>query len=181
MTTTDVENRTTTERDDLIAMLEHARFFLRFTTRDLTDDQARLHTTPSAFCLGDLVKHVTEVERGWSEFLVVGADALRTNGKDFADWTEDDYAERDRSFRMGPDESLADVLADYERVATQTNAIVREVASLDTVHELPKAPWDMDEAWSVRRAILHIAAETAQHAGHADIIRESLDGAKSMG
>ena len=47
---------------------------------------------------------------------------------------------------------------------------------------LPEAPWfTPGESWSARRVLLHIIAETAQHAGHADIIRESLDGAKSMG
>ena len=47
---------------------------------------------------------------------------------------------------------------------------------------LPKAPWhEPGSRWSARRVLLHVIAETAQHAGHADIIRESLDGAKSMG
>ncbi len=47
---------------------------------------------------------------------------------------------------------------------------------------LPPAPWfEPGARWSARRVLLHMIAETAQHAGHADIIRESLDGAKSMG
>ena len=46
----------------------------------------------------------------------------------------------------------------------------------------PPAPWfKPGSRWSARRALLHVLAETAQHAGHADIIRESLDGAKTMG
>jgi hypothetical protein len=54
--------------------------------------------------------------------------------------------------------------------------------SLDDSHPLPEAPWfEPGARWSARRVILHILAETAQHAGHADIIRESLDGAKTMG
>ena len=53
---------------------------------------------------------------------------------------------------------------------------------LDRVQLLPVAPWhEPGSAWSVRRALAHIVAETAQHAGHADIIREAIDGAKSMG
>ena len=53
--------------------------------------------------------------------------------------------------------------------------------SLNAGHPLPKAPWfQPGESWSARQVLLHIIAETAQHAGHADIIRESLDGAKSM-
>ena len=53
---------------------------------------------------------------------------------------------------------------------------------LDVSHPLPAAPWfEPGARWSLRRVLLHIIAETAQHAGHADIIRETLDGAKTMG
>ena len=53
---------------------------------------------------------------------------------------------------------------------------------LDADHPLPDAPWfEAGARWSARRVLLHVLAETAQHAGHADIIRESLDGAKTMG
>jgi len=47
---------------------------------------------------------------------------------------------------------------------------------------LPSAPWfEPGSSWSVRRVLLHVIAETSQHAGHADILRESIDGAKTMG
>ena len=170
------------EREDLIAALAHARFYLRFTTRDLTDDQARIRTTASSFCLAGVIKHVTEVERGWAEFLVRGKAAMTNKaGQDFIDWTEDDFRELRQTEEMGPNETLAQVLAEHERAAAATDRTIRALDSLETTRALPKAPWPMDEAWSARRAILHILAETTQHAGHADIIRESLDGAKSMG
>ena len=58
----------------------------------------------------------------------------------------------------------------------------RTLPDLDAAHPLPQAPWFPPGAsWSARRVLLHIMAETAQHAGHADIIREALDGAKTMG
>ncbi|MEP6625690.1 MAG: DUF664 domain-containing protein, partial [Acidimicrobiia bacterium] len=54
--------------------------------------------------------------------------------------------------------------------------------TLDADHALPEAPWfEPGARWSARRTLLHIIAETAQHAGHADIIREAIDGAKTMG
>ncbi|GAB95036.1 hypothetical protein BJY21_001682 [Kineosphaera limosa] len=57
-----------------------------------------------------------------------------------------------------------------------------ETADLDLTHELPVAPWFEEGArWSVRHVALHILAEISQHAGHADIIREAIDGQHTMG
>jgi hypothetical protein len=73
-------------------------------------------------------------------------------------------------------------LADYAEAARLTDELVTSLPSLNAGHPLPKAPWfEPGASWSARRVLLHIITETAQHAGHADIIRESLDGAKSMG
>ena len=56
------------------------------------------------------------------------------------------------------------------------------LADLNATQPLPTAPWfEPGRSWSARRVLLHVIAETAQHAGHADIIRESLDGQKTMG
>jgi hypothetical protein len=84
-------------------------------------------------------------------------------------------------FRMLEGETLAGLLAEYDRVAQRTDDLVRSLPDLDASHPLPEAPWfEKGASWSARRVLLHVIAETAQHAGHADIIRESLDGAKSM-
>ncbi|MFL6123770.1 DinB family protein [Actinophytocola sp.] len=168
----------TGERADLLAMLAQARHFLRFTTRDLTDEQARTRTTASELCLGGLVKHVTAAERGWADFIVDGTVAM----KDFSSMTEEDFAKRTDEFRLLPDETLAGVLAEYAEVARRTDELVATLPDLGVSHPLPKAPWfEPGARWSARLVLMHIIAETAQHAGHADIIRESLDGAKSMG
>jgi uncharacterized damage-inducible protein DinB len=169
---------TDAEREDLLAMLAKHRHFLRFTTRELTDEQARQRTTASELCLGGLIKHVTSVERGWADFIVEGASAM----PDFTSMTEEDWSRRAEEFRLLPGETLADVLADYAKVAERTDGLVRALPDLNAAHPLPKAPWfPPGESWTARRVLMHIMAETAQHAGHADIIRESLDGAKSMG
>jgi len=166
------------ERADLLTALAKQRHFLRFTTRGLTDEQAAQRTTVSELCLGGLVKHVTAVEQGWVDFILERPSAM----KDFAAMTEEDYAQRADQFRLLPGETLAAVLADYAEVARRTDELVASLPSLSAGHPLPKAPWfESGESWSDRRVLLHIIAETAQHAGHADIIRESLDGAKSMG
>ncbi|TPQ16455.1 DinB family protein [Streptomyces sporangiiformans] len=168
----------TDERTDLLETLAKHRQFLRLTTRDLTDEQAGQRTTVSELCLGGLIKHVTSVERGWVDFIRNGPSAMG----DFTAMTEADWARRADEFRMLPGETLAGVLADYAETADRTDELVAALPDLNAAHPLPKAPWFEGEArWSARRVLLHIIAETAQHAGHADIIRESLDGAKSMG
>ena len=77
---------------------------------------------------------------------------------------------------------LSGLLEHYDEVARRTDAVVASVPDLDAEHPLPEAPWfEKGANWSARRVLLHIIAETAQHAGHADILRETLDGSKTMG
>jgi hypothetical protein len=67
-------------------------------------------------------------------------------------------------------------------VARRTDDLVRELSSLDMSQPLPEAPWfEPGASWSARRVLVHVIGETSQHAGHADIIREAIDGAKTMG
>ncbi|OEJ94997.1 DinB family protein [Streptomyces thermolilacinus] len=168
----------TGERADLLQTLDLHRNFLRFTTQGLTDEQAGLRTTVSALCLGGLIKHVAATERTWADFILEGPSAM----PDFSAMTEADSAERAGEFRLLPGETLAGVLAEYEAVARRTDELVAALPDLDMDHPLPQAPWFQPGVrWSARRVLLHVIAETAQHAGHADIIRESLDGAKTMG
>ncbi|MET7987010.1 MULTISPECIES: DinB family protein [unclassified Streptomyces] len=168
----------TGERADLLETLAQHRQFLRFTTRDLTDEQAGRRTTASQLCLGGLIKHVTAVERTWVQFILDGPSAM----PDFTAMTEADWARRADEFRMLPGETLTGVLADYAEVARRTDELVVTLPDLGAAQPLPKAPWSESGArWSARRVLMHIIAETAHHAGHADIIRESLDGAKTMG
>jgi len=168
----------TGERADLLASLAKARHFLRFTTRDISEEQARQRTTVSELTLGGLIKHVTAAERNWQNFIQHGPSAA----PDFSNLTEQDYANWANGFRLLDDETLAGALAEYEKVAGQTDELIATLPDLDASHELPPAPWNPPgERWSARRTLLHIAAETFQHAGHADIIRETLDGQKTMG
>jgi len=166
------------ERADLLAALAARRHFLRVTVRDLTDEQARQRTTASELTLGGLIKHVADTEQGWANFMVEGPSAMG----DFSAMTEADFARWADQFKLLPGQTLAGVLDSYAEVARRTDELVAALPDLDAAHPLPKAPWfPPGEHWSARRVILHIIAETAQHAGHADIIRESLDGAKSTG
>jgi hypothetical protein len=161
----------TGERADLLQTLNQHRGFLRYTLSGLTDEQAAQRTTVSELCLGGLIKHVSGVESRWMRFAVGGAEAMEAEPYDWAG-----------QFRMADGETVAGLLAAYEEVARHTNELVATLPDLDASYPLPVAPWfPPGTSWSVRRVLLHIIAETSQHAGHADIIRESLDGQKTMG
>ena len=163
----------TRERADLIESLRRHRSFLRFTVRGLTDEQARQRPTVSALNLAGLIKHVAATEAEWVRFAEGGAEAMHRN------WGPDALT---RHWHLAPGETLASVLADYEAVARHTDDLVAALPDLDADHALPEAPWfEPGARWSARRVFLHVIAETAQHAGHADILRESIDGQKTMG
>jgi uncharacterized damage-inducible protein DinB len=148
------------ERSDLLEMLGKQRDFLRYTTQGLSDEQARARTTVSELTLGGLVKHVADVEQSWVAFIVEGPSALGNA----SEMTEEDWSRRRDGFRLLEGE------------------MVRTLPDLGATQPLPSAPWFQSEArWSARRVLLHIIAETAQHCGHADIVRESIDGQKTMG
>jgi hypothetical protein len=169
----------TGERADLAESLSKARYFLRFTTRDLTDEQAAQRTTVSALTVGGLIKHVTGVERQWCRFILDGP--APDQGGNY--WQDESVVQAYLDgFRMLPGDTLAGLLEEYEATARQTDELLATLPDLDVSHPLPKAPWfEPGAEWSARRTLLHVISETSQHAGHADIIRESLDGAKSMG
>ena len=165
---------TDSERADLLDALAKHRGFMTQTVRDITDEQAAQRTTVSALCLGGLIKHLTRMEERWAGFVERGPDAMTM--------TPASYEAHAASFRMEPGETLASIVTRYEQACRRTDELLSTLPSLEEAQPLPDAPWFPPGAtWTARRVVLHILAETAQHAGHADIIREALAGAKTMG
>jgi hypothetical protein len=177
--TTTTEDRSRVEREDLVALLERHRGFFLHTVQGLTDEQARLTPTVSALSLGGLVKHVSATVDSWLDFVEHGAPEAAGEGEGEGEG-EGAYAAYTDGFRLLPTETLAGALAGYADVAARAVALARTV-DLDAAHPLPEAPWFARESWTNRRVLLHVVAETAQHAGHADIIRETIDGQRTMG
>jgi uncharacterized damage-inducible protein DinB len=160
------------ERDDILESLTAHRAFLLRTVSGITDEQARQRLTVSELTLGGIVKHVSQVESGWADFIVDGP--VQPGPEQQQAWMD--------GFVLREDQTLAGVIADYDKVAQRTDELVRTLPDLDASHPLPAAPWFPPGATrSARRVFVHIVAETAQHAGHADILRETLDGQKTMG
>jgi uncharacterized damage-inducible protein DinB len=158
------------ERDGLLSFLAHQRYLVHVAGHGLSDEQSRMTPAASTLSIGGLVKHLASVERNWMDTVL-----QRWSGSGEADYLA--------SFTLGPGETLAGVLEDYDRVAKETEAIVADIADLgQPVPVPPGVPWFPEDvrAWSVRWVLLHLIEETARHAGHADIIRESLDGATAV-
>ncbi|WP_336921805.1 mycothiol transferase [Aquipuribacter sp. SD81] len=161
------------ERADLLESLATQRYLFRLTLDGLDDAQVRSRPTRSELSLGGLVTHVTLMERQWAGFVVDGPSAMAED--------EAGQAAFDASFTLPGGTSLAEALEAWDAAAAATDELVRTV-DLDATQPLPDAPWFPPGAVrSARRAFVHLTAEIAQHAGHADMLREHIDGAKTMG
>lgn len=149
----------------------------------------------SALSIASLLKHVADTEEQWMDFAVRGAEAFGDStvydadvdweavdaeaATNDGDWSDSDW--EDTRFVLTDEETLEVLRARVAEVAAKTEAILREV-DLDVTHPLPEAPWfDAGASWSARRVALHVIAEISQHSGHADIIREAVDGQRTMG
>ena len=155
------------EQEGLLAYLAQMRYGLRLTAYGLTAEQLRATPTASTLSVGGLIKHCASTEEGWLATVRGEPQAV-------------DYGRYQRDFAMADGETIDDVLARYDRAAEQTEKTVAELDNLD--HRIPidhSVPWnrtDLDH-WTLRWVLLHLIEETARHTGHADIIRESIDGA----
>lgn len=152
-----------------MAFLAQQRDLLRTAAHGLTDEQARSTPTASSLSVGGLIKHAAAIERGWM------VDVRGEGGDIDMEAAEASYGD---DMVMGPDETLAALVADLDAAAAETEALVAGLP-MDHPVPVPDLPWFPDdvEAWSLRFVLLHLIEEHARHAGHADIIREHVDGA----
>jgi hypothetical protein len=141
----------------------------------LTDEQARSRPTVSELSIGGLVKHATQLQRNWMKRVAAAPDAPPRDPRPFDEITKN-FAEQ---HVMRPDETLDGLLAAL-KAENATSLHLVETADLDAEvpvpHEVPWFPKNV-KSWSVRWVILHVIHELTRHSGHADIIRESIDGA----
>ena len=157
------------EREVLLGFLGQQRDALRYAVHGLDQDQASARPTISELNLVGLMKHAALVERAWTSFLITGDTSV------FA--PQDDWAD---GFRLTEGETVEDVIALADEQARLTVKVVGALEDLaaplpPTADLVPWIPGGM--VWTARWGLLHLIEETARHAGHADIIRESIDGA----
>lgn len=145
------------ERTGLGTFLESQRASILEKSAGLTEEQARSQSTASDFCMLTLVKHVAFVERRWFQLEIARRqiDGL---------WPPPD----DRELRIEDGDTLASVRAFYEGIIADNRVILDAVTDLDEVSPAT----GLNRRW----VLLHLLEELARHAGHADLIRESLDG-----
>jgi len=149
------------ERGQLLAFLAGQRASLRATIAGLDAAQLRARPTSSAMALGTLVKHVALDERRW----VVAAVGGRPEGL----WpVEDPHAE----WTLEDGDDVASLGALLDAVGEETERVVAAVEDLGAPCPMPGVGH-----WSVRWVLLHVLEENARHCGHADLLREQLDGA----
>lgn len=164
-----------TERESLLHFLAFQQNAFIAAAYGLTDEQARSTPSVSALSIGGLVKHAAGVQRGWVERAAAAPDCPPPDPRPM----EEVMAAYADEYVMGPDETLAGLLDRLRAQNAETLRILGE-KDLDTPVPIPREiPWfprDVDH-WSVRWVILHLIEELSRHAGHADIIRESIDGA----
>ena len=157
------------ERTGLLEFLAQQRYVLRLAAFGVTEEQLWATPTAGALSLGGLLKHVAAVEEHWIGLVLQQPD----------DTIPEDYG---RDFRREPTDSIDAVLDRYAAVARHTEDVIARMDLDQPVPVPPGVPWFPDdvEAWSVRWVLLHLIEETARHAGHADIVRESVDGATAF-
>jgi uncharacterized damage-inducible protein DinB len=153
----------TDERDALLAFLAKQREGVANALRGLSDEQAARAPSASDLSLAALVKHLTTCERRWVVISIAGH-------VDPDLWPVEDWK---AEFQLTADDTVESLLAGYSAAAEETERIVAGVPDLGA----PALLNDPSFTRSIRWVLLHLIEETARHAGHADIIRESLDGA----
>lgn len=163
------------ERAGLKEYLAAQQYAFRAIAFGLTDEQARSTPSVSALSIGGLIKHVTRCQQGWMERVAAAPDLSDSDKRPM----EEQAADYGDEFVMGEDETLADILAAFDRQNAETIRLVETVdlsAAVPIPQHVPWFPKDVP-AWSVRWVLFHLIEELARHAGQGDIIRESIDGA----
>ncbi|MFF3391718.1 DinB family protein [Streptomyces sp. NPDC002669] len=145
------------EKTTLSAFLDYLREAVAAKAYGLSEEEARTAGVPSGTSVLGLVKHLTAVELGWFAWAYAGDDI---------EFGDDDAPPAD-------DETAESLLAAYRRAVERCNGIIAACDDLDrpgarSLRETPPP--------SMRWVLVHMIEETARHAGHADILREQIDG-----
>lgn len=155
-----------TEKEILLGMIDHYRQLIRQICEGVDEEDLRRPLTASGTTLLGMIKHLAYVERWWFQHHITG------EAFDYP-FSEDDP---DGDFRIETDETSKEILGFHERECARSNEVLSRV-SLD---DIAKAN-DRRHDYSVRWIMVHMLEELARHTGHADILREMIDGETGRG
>ena len=158
------------ERTTLVMFLDYQRRVLARKAEGLSDEQVRRAACPpSDMTLLGLIRHMADVERSWFQrgMLDSGVDPIffgssHPNGDD------------DGDFHPPPGATIAEALTTYWREIAAADEIIAAEPSLDTVERRARSPRPQ---YSLRWILVHMIEEYARHCGHADLLRQAIDGA----
>jgi uncharacterized damage-inducible protein DinB len=153
---------TGTEREILEAFLEFHRGVVKRKVLGLSEEDVRRSLVPSLTTLAGILKHLSAVERSWFQ---------RRLAQRSPDAIEGDSRGADNTWAIADDESIDDLTAEYDEACSESRRIAAELELEDSV------PHERLGRVSLRWVYVHMIEETARHAGHADILREQIDGA----
>jgi uncharacterized damage-inducible protein DinB len=154
------------ERETLRRYLDYYRALLLDKAGGLTDEQLHTRLGPSTLTLGNLLHHMAVVEHWWFNEAFAGNDSLEPWAS--APWDQD----RDWDFNIASELDADVIIERYQTAVAMSQQIELAADSLDTLSVRTRK----DEHWSLRWIMVHMIEEYARHTGHADLIRESIDG-----
>ena len=156
----------------LLGFLDYQRATLEWKCRGLSDEQLRVALRPSSMTLGGLLKHLAGVEDSWFTEVVAGEPAVEP-------WASADFqADPEWTWHSAASDSGEYLRALWTEGVNRSRAVVQaqlsrgEEAALSQAH----ADWQLPDPVSLRWVLVHMIEEYARHNGHADLMRESIDG-----
>ncbi len=155
------------EAATLTAFLDYNRAAVLDKAAGLTEAQLATAVPPSTLTLAGLLHHLALVEHWWFHQCFAGAQPIEPWAS--APWDEDP----DWEFTVAADLDGATLRRRYQEAIARSHHITEAAPDLSA---LSVATDDQGEPWSLRWILAHMLEETARHAGHADLIRESIDG-----
>jgi uncharacterized damage-inducible protein DinB len=159
---------TGSELEQITGFLDFLRATVLWKAEGLDAEQFRRSLPPSSLTLGGLLHHLALVEESWFEERFSGLPTREP-------WSGVDWkADPDWEFRTAADHDPDELRQRYRDACERSRAVVARADGLD---QLSVRAWPDGTHWNLRWMLLHMIEETARHAGHADLLRESIDGA----
>jgi uncharacterized damage-inducible protein DinB len=163
----DPDPTTTSERDSLGQYLDYQRETILLKTEGLTREQLAQPIPTSGLTLAGILYHLALVEESWFEARFLGHGYR----EDFADADWD--ADPDYEFRTALEKEPDWLRRRYRDACNRARQVA---AAADSLDDVSATPLSSGKAFTLRWVMMHLIEETARHAGHADLLREAIDG-----